>query len=191
MAAPAPALPNMAAPAPALPNMAPAPALPNMAAAAPALLNMAAPPPALPNMAAPAPALPNMAPPAPALPNMAAPPALPNMAAPISTFSVDSCMSDTYRLKYHKPRPGLPFMTDIQGEGQPAPGEGQPAPGECQQPSPGQLSSGEEPEEEVNQQGHTPLGTQRTNQPRAETGSRAAGRWNPVTFRGLDEHGYL
>ncbi|XP_063043027.1 inactive ubiquitin carboxyl-terminal hydrolase 53-like, partial [Engraulis encrasicolus] len=123
MAAPAPALPNMAPPAPALPNMAAPPALPNMAAAS-ALPNMAAN--ALPNMAAPA--LPNIA--APALPNMAAP-ALPNMAAPISTFSVDSCMSDTYRLKYHKPRPGLPFMTDIQGEGQPAPGEGQqPAPGE-------------------------------------------------------------
>ncbi|KAL2079426.1 hypothetical protein ACEWY4_025170 [Coilia grayii] len=98
-----------------------------------------------------------------------------NRAMPTTYFSVDACMTDTYRAKYHKRRPALPFMADAQGEGLD--------------------SSGEEPEY-GDEASTAPIDMQPSNHHRdnAEAGytsSRAAAKWNPISFKGLDEHGFL
>ncbi|XP_066576741.1 inactive ubiquitin carboxyl-terminal hydrolase 53 [Amia ocellicauda] len=88
-------------------------------------------------------------------------------------FSVDSCMTDTYRLKYHHRLP-LYFAEPRGGE---------------------QTSSGESELGDTNHPPTTdPYGSSDGSRTRPETGCSTAkptAKWNPVTPRGLDEHGYL
>lgn len=60
---------------------------------------------------------------------------------PTTYFSVDNCMTDTYRAKYHKKRPGLYMMADSRAGDHTSSGESDygervsPAPSETQAPS--------------------------------------------------------
>ncbi|XP_041723561.2 inactive ubiquitin carboxyl-terminal hydrolase 53 [Coregonus clupeaformis] len=94
------------------------------------------------------------------------------MVLPTTYFSVDNCMTDTYRAKYH-PRSTL-YMTDAKG------GE--------QLTSSGESDLGE---------GWLPITeAQHAEAPKSqpESGystSKHIAKWNPVTPKGLDEHGFL
>lgn len=91
-----------------------------------------------------------------------------DIALPTTYFSVDSCMTDTYRAKYHK-RPALHMKaedhtssgeSDVEGRGLTLPDV-----------QPSELSKS-----------------------RSESGystTKTAAKWNPVTPKGLDEHGFL
>ncbi|XP_042368149.1 inactive ubiquitin carboxyl-terminal hydrolase 53-like [Plectropomus leopardus] len=91
-----------------------------------------------------------------------------DIALPTTYFSVDSCMTDTYRAKYHK-RPALYMKaedhmssgeSDVEGRGLPVPDV-----------QPLELSKS-----------------------RSESGyatTKTTAKWNPVTPKGLDEHGFL
>ncbi|XP_041635199.1 inactive ubiquitin carboxyl-terminal hydrolase 53-like [Cheilinus undulatus] len=95
-------------------------------------------------------------------------PGLTERVLPTTYFSVDNCMTDTYRAKYHK-RPALYMKaedhtssgeSDVEGRGLPFP--------DVQPPE--------------------PLKT------RSESGystTKTTAKWNPVTPKGLDEHGFL
>uniref|UniRef100_A0A671YVU6 Ubiquitin specific peptidase 53 n=1 Tax=Sparus aurata TaxID=8175 RepID=A0A671YVU6_SPAAU len=95
-------------------------------------------------------------------------PGLTEMVLPTTYFSVDNCMTDTYRAKYHK-RPVLYMKaedhtssgeSDIEGRGLPLP--------DVQPPEPSRS--------------------------RSESGystTKTTAKWNPVTPKGLDEHGFL
>ncbi|KAM8747112.1 inactive ubiquitin carboxyl-terminal hydrolase 53 isoform 1-T2 [Acanthopagrus schlegelii] len=95
-------------------------------------------------------------------------PGLTDMVLPTTYFSVDNCMTDTYRAKYHK-RPVLYMKaedhtssgeSDIEGRGLPLPDV-----------HPPELSKS-----------------------RSESGystTKTTAKWNPVTPKGLDEHGFL
>ncbi|KAK6292074.1 hypothetical protein J4Q44_G00378590 [Coregonus suidteri] len=94
------------------------------------------------------------------------------MVLPTTYFSVDNCMTDTYRAKYH-PRSTL-YMTDAKGGEQLA--------------SSGESDLGE---------GWLPITeAQHAEAPKSqpESGystSKHIAKWNPVTPKGLDEHGFL
>ncbi|XP_056156449.1 inactive ubiquitin carboxyl-terminal hydrolase 53-like [Lampris incognitus] len=94
------------------------------------------------------------------------------MVLPTTYFSVDSCMTDTYRAKYHK-RPALYMMTDSKGKEDTSSGEsdiegkGLPIP-DVQPP---------EPPKSRSESGYST--------------SKPIVKWNPVTPKGLDEHGFL
>ncbi|XP_049424058.1 inactive ubiquitin carboxyl-terminal hydrolase 53-like isoform X1 [Epinephelus fuscoguttatus] len=91
-----------------------------------------------------------------------------DIALPTTYFSVDSCMTDTYRAKYHR-RPALYMKaedhtssgeSDVEGRGLPLP--------DVQPP---ELSKS-----------------------RSDAGyptTKTTAKWNPVTPKGLDEHGFL
>ncbi|XP_054608898.1 inactive ubiquitin carboxyl-terminal hydrolase 53 isoform X2 [Dunckerocampus dactyliophorus] len=94
----------------------------------------------------------------------------PDMVLPTTYFSVDNCMTDTYRAKYHK-RPALYMRadehtssgeSDVDARGLPAPDDEMPEPS-SNQPEPGYSSSSTKP----------------------------IVKWNPVMPKGLDEHGFL
>lgn len=96
-------------------------------------------------------------------------PPLTDRVLPTTYFSVDNCMTDTYRAKYHK-RPALYLKaddhtssgeSDIEGRGLPVPG--------VQLPEPPKTRS---------ESGYS-------------TATKTTAKWNPVTPKGLDEHGYL
>uniref|UniRef100_A0A673AI71 Inactive ubiquitin carboxyl-terminal hydrolase 53-like n=1 Tax=Sphaeramia orbicularis TaxID=375764 RepID=A0A673AI71_9TELE len=96
-------------------------------------------------------------------------PALTDRVHPTTYFSVDNCMTDTYRAKYHK-RPALYLKaddhtssgeSDIEGRGLPVPG--------VQLPEPPKTRS---------ESGYS-------------TTTKTTAKWNPVTPKGLDEHGFL
>ncbi|CAL8327399.1 unnamed protein product [Lota lota] len=95
-----------------------------------------------------------------------------DVALPTTYFSVDGCMTDTYRAKYHR-KPLLCAVTESRGEGH--------------------ASSGESDAEAR----RLPAAEQRAQEPgrgRSELGystAKSAVRWNPVTPKGLDEHGFL
>ncbi|XP_045077684.1 inactive ubiquitin carboxyl-terminal hydrolase 53-like [Coregonus clupeaformis] len=95
------------------------------------------------------------------------------MGLPTTYFSVDNCMTETYRAKYHQ-RPTLYMMTDAKG------GE--------QHVSSGDSDLGE---------GGLPIPEAQPTEPpksRPESGyytSKPIAKWNPVTPKGLDEHGFL
>uniref|UniRef100_A0A8C1JFM2 Ubiquitin specific peptidase 53 n=1 Tax=Cyprinus carpio TaxID=7962 RepID=A0A8C1JFM2_CYPCA len=78
-------------------------------------------------------------------------------------FSVDSCMTDTYRAKYHKKRPALYVMADSRAGDHTSSGESDYG----ERPSPA-------PSENINLV---------VNKPTA--------KWNAVSVKGLDEHGFL
>ncbi|XP_047242416.1 inactive ubiquitin carboxyl-terminal hydrolase 53 isoform X2 [Girardinichthys multiradiatus] len=83
---------------------------------------------------------------------------------PTTFFSVDSCMTDTYRTKYHK-KPGLYRRAEDH------------------------TSSGES---DAEGRGHSSTNVQPTETLRSRTESGyTAAKWNPVTPKFLDEHGFL
>ncbi|XP_067435370.1 inactive ubiquitin carboxyl-terminal hydrolase 53 [Thunnus thynnus] len=91
-----------------------------------------------------------------------------DMVLPTTYFSVDNCMTDTYRAKYHK-RPALYMKvedhtssgeSDVEGRGLPV--------ADVKPPEPSKS--------------------------RSESGystTKTTAKWNPVTPKGLDEHGFL
>ncbi|XP_068444306.1 inactive ubiquitin carboxyl-terminal hydrolase 53 [Clinocottus analis] len=88
------------------------------------------------------------------------------MALPTTYFSVDSCMTDTYRAKYHK-RPAYMKAEDHTSSGE-SDVEGRLPLPEVQPP---ELSKS-----------------------RSELGyptTKTTAKWNPITSKGLDEHGFL
>lgn len=91
---------------------------------------------------------------------------LTDMALPTTYFSVDSCMTDTYRAKYHK-KPSYVKAED-------------------------HTSSGESDVE-----GRLPLPDVQPpelSKSRSESGystTKTIAKWNPITPKGLDEHGFL
>ncbi|XP_062850219.1 inactive ubiquitin carboxyl-terminal hydrolase 53 [Trichomycterus rosablanca] len=93
---------------------------------------------------------------------------------PTTYFSVDGCMSDTYRAKYHKKRPAL-FMTVDSKSGE-------------------QTSSGESDQGEQALTGpadlHIPV-LSSTRKEAAHTSSKPTVKWNPISIKGLDEHGFI
>uniref|UniRef100_A0A3P8U9L8 Ubiquitin specific peptidase 53 n=1 Tax=Amphiprion percula TaxID=161767 RepID=A0A3P8U9L8_AMPPE len=93
-------------------------------------------------------------------------PSLTDMVLPTTYFSVDNCMTDTYRAKYHK-RPALYMRaedhtssgeSDVEGRGLPLP--------DPLEPSKSRTESG-------------------------YSTTKTTAKWNPVTQKGLDEHGFL
>ncbi|CDQ72790.1 unnamed protein product [Oncorhynchus mykiss] len=95
------------------------------------------------------------------------------MGLPTTYFSVDNCMTDTYRAKYHQ-RPALHMMTNAKGGEQ-------------------HMSSGES---DLGEGGLPIPDSQPTEPPKSqpESGyysSKTIAKWNPVTPKGLDEHGFL
>ncbi|XP_015254520.1 inactive ubiquitin carboxyl-terminal hydrolase 53-like isoform X2 [Cyprinodon tularosa] len=95
---------------------------------------------------------------------------LTDMVLPTTFFSVDSCMTDTYRAKYHK-KPGVYRRAD--------------------DPS----SSGESDAEGM---GHSftnahiqPTETSRSRTEAGQSTAKTIAKWNPVTPKFLDEHGFL
>ncbi|XP_048092044.1 LOW QUALITY PROTEIN: inactive ubiquitin carboxyl-terminal hydrolase 53 [Alosa alosa] len=104
----------------------------------------------------------------------AAPDPAPPTAQPTTYFSVDTCMTDTYRAKYHKRRPALYMMADAQGEEPSSSGESDHGEEASPTPSETQPSDSVRPKPEA-----------------GYTSNKAAVKWNPVSFKGLDEHGFL
>ncbi|XP_036407068.1 inactive ubiquitin carboxyl-terminal hydrolase 53-like [Megalops cyprinoides] len=93
---------------------------------------------------------------------------------PTTYFSVDNCMTDTYRLKYHHQRPHLYSSADSRGGEQTSSGESEL--GDTSHPGSGEVLSSEIPKN------------------RAETGhstSKPIAKWRPVAPKMLDEHGFL
>lgn len=93
---------------------------------------------------------------------------LTDVALPTTYFSVDNCMTDTYRAKYHK-RPALYMRaedhtssgeSDVEGRGLSLPDV------QAQEPSRSRVESG-------------------------YSTTKTTAKWNPVTPKGLDEHGFL
>ncbi|XP_017269940.1 inactive ubiquitin carboxyl-terminal hydrolase 53-like isoform X2 [Kryptolebias marmoratus] len=91
-----------------------------------------------------------------------------DMVLPTTFFSVDSCMTDTYRAKYHK-KPGL-FRK----------GEDHTSSGESDAEGRG-LSVSKVP----------PTEPSRSKTDSGRSNLKTIAKWNPVTPKGLDEHGFL
>uniref|UniRef100_A0A8C1DVI2 Ubiquitin specific peptidase 53 n=1 Tax=Cyprinus carpio carpio TaxID=630221 RepID=A0A8C1DVI2_CYPCA len=83
---------------------------------------------------------------------------------PSTYFSVDSCMTDTYRAKYHKKRPALYVMADSRAGDHTSSGESDY--GERPSPAPSETHS-------------------------RATANKPTAKWKPVSVKGLDEHGFL
>ncbi|XP_035375702.1 inactive ubiquitin carboxyl-terminal hydrolase 53 [Electrophorus electricus] len=92
---------------------------------------------------------------------------------PTTYFSVDNCMTDTYRDKYHKKRPALYMMTDSKTADHTSSGESDH--GETMSPTPSDIGI---------------LDLPRNKQETAYTNKTIA-KWNPVSVKELDEHGFL
>ncbi|KAF7706421.1 hypothetical protein HF521_019675 [Silurus meridionalis] len=91
---------------------------------------------------------------------------------PTTYFSVDSCMTDTYRAKYHKKRSAL-HSDSKTGE---YTSSSESDHGERFSPAPADLKIPVSP---------------RTKKETAYTSSKPIVKWNPVSVKGLDEHGFL
>uniref|UniRef100_A0A673MDR3 Inactive ubiquitin carboxyl-terminal hydrolase 53-like n=1 Tax=Sinocyclocheilus rhinocerous TaxID=307959 RepID=A0A673MDR3_9TELE len=91
-------------------------------------------------------------------------PAAGSAVIPSTYFSVDSCMTDTYRAKYHKKRPALYVMADSRAGDHTSSGESDY--GERLSPAPSETHI------------HA-------------SGNKPTAKWNPVSVKGLDEHGFL
>lgn len=122
-------------------------------------------------------------------------PHLPNVVLPTTYFSVDNCMTDTYRAKYHR-RPPLLAKEDHTSSGESdAEGRRLPPGGDVQLGDP-------RPRSESGSAGSGRVGVSpgggvvdrwggRGVCPAGYATVRATARWNPVTPKGLDEHGFL
>lgn len=98
---------------------------------------------------------------------------------PTTYFSVDGCMTDTYRAKYHK-RPALVAITTSTTT--------------TTDPRREEAASSGESDVEGKRFPATEVRPQETPKGRSEPGyftSKTTARWNPVTPKGLDEHGFL
>ncbi|KAK3566713.1 hypothetical protein QTP86_004481 [Hemibagrus guttatus] len=95
-------------------------------------------------------------------------------AIPTTYFSVDSCMTDTYRAKYHKKRSALHAAAN---------------------PKTGEHTSSSE-SDHGDRASPSPAGLKipdlsRTKKETAHASSKPIVKWNPVSVKGLDEHGFL
>uniref|UniRef100_A0A8C1RHL9 Ubiquitin specific peptidase 53 n=1 Tax=Cyprinus carpio TaxID=7962 RepID=A0A8C1RHL9_CYPCA len=90
---------------------------------------------------------------------------------PSTYFSVDSCMTDTYRAKYHKKRPALYVMADSRAGDHTSSGESDY--GERPSPAPSETHS------------------RATALPVHASSNKPTAKWKPVSVKGLDEHGFL
>ncbi|XP_029382333.1 inactive ubiquitin carboxyl-terminal hydrolase 53 isoform X2 [Echeneis naucrates] len=95
-------------------------------------------------------------------------PSLSDIVLPTTFFSVDNCMTDTYRAKYHK-RPAL-YMK----------GEDPASSGESDAEGRGLALQDVQPPEPSKSRSESGYSTTKT-----------TAKWNPVTPKGLDEHGFL
>ncbi|KAI9543465.1 hypothetical protein NQZ68_012116 [Dissostichus eleginoides] len=93
-------------------------------------------------------------------------PSLTDMALPTTYFTVDSCMTDTYRAKYHKKT-----AVHLKAEEHTSSGESD-AEGRLPLPEP------------------QPAESSRSRDSGYSTTKKTA-KWNPITPKGLDEHGFL
>lgn len=84
---------------------------------------------------------------------------------PTTYFSVDACMTDTYRAKYHKRRAPLYMTADSR-----------------EQTSSGESDYGEQV---------SPAPAETHSRAAVQASSKSAAKWNPVSVKGLDEHGFL
>lgn len=82
-------------------------------------------------------------------------------------FSVDNCMTDTYRLKYHHQRPLVLSMPEPRGDGKAG----------------RDVGHSSRMENQSERAKNKPESGNSNNKPTA--------KWHPVTSKGLDEHGYL
>uniref|UniRef100_A0A3Q0RRJ8 Ubiquitin specific peptidase 53 n=1 Tax=Amphilophus citrinellus TaxID=61819 RepID=A0A3Q0RRJ8_AMPCI len=90
-------------------------------------------------------------------------PTLTDRVLPTTYFSVDNCMTDTYRAKYHKKSALYMRAQD-------------------------HTSSGES---DAEGRGHPFTDVQTLESSKSISTTKTIAKWNPVTPRGLDEHGYL
>ncbi|XP_071333707.1 inactive ubiquitin carboxyl-terminal hydrolase 53 isoform X2 [Trachinotus anak] len=95
-------------------------------------------------------------------------PSLTDMVLPTTYFSVDNCMTDTYRAKYHK-RPALYIKAEDHASSGESDAEGRGLPLQDVQPP--------EPSKSRSESGYST--------------TKTTAKWNPVTPKGLDEHGFL
>ncbi|XP_058251748.1 inactive ubiquitin carboxyl-terminal hydrolase 53 isoform X1 [Hemibagrus wyckioides] len=95
-------------------------------------------------------------------------------AIPTTYFSVDSCMTDTYRAKYHKKRSALHAASDSKTGEHTSSSESDH--GDTASPSPADLKIPD---------------LYRTKKDTAHTSNKPIVKWNPVSVKGLDEHGFL
>ncbi|XP_072543897.1 inactive ubiquitin carboxyl-terminal hydrolase 53 isoform X2 [Salminus brasiliensis] len=93
---------------------------------------------------------------------------------PTTYFSVDNCMTDTYRAKYHKKKPALYMVTDSNPGDHTSSGESDH--GERASPAPSDIQIPD---------------LSRNKQETAQSASKPMVKWNPVSLKGLDEHGFL
>ncbi|KAM7377392.1 hypothetical protein PAMA_013939 [Pampus argenteus] len=93
---------------------------------------------------------------------------LTDMVLPTTYFSVDNCMTDTYRAKYHK-RPVLYIKVEEHTSSGQSDVDGRRLPVPDVQPS--------EPPKSKPESGYST--------------TKTTAKWNPVTPKGLDEHGFL
>ncbi|XP_060730404.1 inactive ubiquitin carboxyl-terminal hydrolase 53 [Tachysurus vachellii] len=93
---------------------------------------------------------------------------------PTTYFSVDSCMTDTYRAKYHKKRSALHAAADSKRGEHTSSSESDH--GERASPSPADFKIPD---------------LSRTKKETAHTSTKPIVKWNPVSVKGLDEHGFL
>ncbi|TSL34591.1 Inactive ubiquitin carboxyl-terminal hydrolase 53 [Bagarius yarrelli] len=95
-------------------------------------------------------------------------------AIPTTYFSVDSCMTDTYRAKYHKKRAALYGAADSKTGEHTSSSESDH--GERASPAP---ADGNIPD------------LSRIKKETVYTSNKPIVKWNPVSIKGLDEHGFL
>lgn len=93
---------------------------------------------------------------------------------PSTYFSVDSCMTDTYRAKYHKKRTALHMNTDSKSGDQTSSGESD----HGDRSYPASSNSLHIPEVfRTKKEAHNP--------------TKPTAKWNPISFKGVDEHGFI
>lgn len=114
---------------------------------------------------------------------------LPGVALPTTYFSVDSCMTETYRAKYHRPALAMKAEEHTSSGESDAEGRRQPS-GDVQLAEPRSRS-----ESGTGVCGHASLlGSLVVDWVVLSPGYlpvKATAKWNPVTPKGLDEHGFL
>ncbi|XP_016303413.1 inactive ubiquitin carboxyl-terminal hydrolase 53-like [Sinocyclocheilus anshuiensis] len=102
-------------------------------------------------------------------------PAAGSAVIPSTYFSVDGCMTDTYRAKYHKKRPALYVRADSRAGDHTSSGESDY--GERLSPAPAETQAPQHP--------------RATALPGHASSNKPTAKWNAVSVKGLDEHGFL
>ncbi|XP_030644112.1 inactive ubiquitin carboxyl-terminal hydrolase 53 [Chanos chanos] len=86
-------------------------------------------------------------------------------------FSVDNCMTDTYRLKYHHQRPLVFSLPDAKAGGR--------------------GSEPRDPAHSAHTDSHSSSEHSKTRPDTGHSSNKATAKWNAVVPKGLDEHGFL